>query len=116
VFKNKYLKQLQGVQAQIKNCKASIAKLNPPKPDSHKIENEILCLLEKLMYGCHTDLAQLFEVRFSRLKGETCDYLRELGEYFINIADYDQEMKRYETELAQLQKEERRLKEKLGIE
>lgn len=114
MFKNKYLKQLQDVQAQIKNCKASIAKLNPPEPDSRKIENEILRWLERLMYGCRPDLAQLFS--FSGFKGETCDYLRELGEYFINIADYYLEMKRYETELAQLQIKERSLKEKLGID
>lgn len=116
MFKNKHLKQLQEIQAQIKNCKASIAKLDPPVPNSSNMGYDLYHWLSALFFQNKPDVYQLYQREFTGFNDAKSDYLRELGKYFMNIADYYQEMKRYETELAQLQIKERSLKDKLGIE
>ena len=116
MFKTRYLKQLKSVQTRIKTCKAAIAKLNPPQPDSFQISKNLYHWLTKLYYGGQPDATLLYDSRFVGLKDETCDYLHKLGEYFINSADYYKETRRYEEELARLKEEERILKDKLGID
>jgi hypothetical protein len=112
MFKNKYLKQLQDVQARIKNCKASIAKLDPPKPGMRKIESNVYYYLEALVRGWYPNI----EMIHPQYTDDTYDYLYQLGEYLMNIADYEIKQNQYNQELGQLQIEEGCLKRKLGID
>lgn len=116
MFKTRCLKQLRSVQSRIKTCKASLAKLNPPQPDSFQISKNMFHWLSSLFFRNHPDAALLYDPRFASLEDDACDYLHKLGEYFINSADYYKEMRKYKEELAQLQEEERLLKDKLGID
>ena len=115
MFKNKYLKQLRDVQMQIKDCKDSIAKLAPPAPGSFKMGHHLSYWFEALFYGANPNVSELFRMQFKGFENETCAYLRSLGEYFVNIADYHKNQRIYTIELERLLKEERCLKEKLGI-
>lgn len=116
MFKTKYLKQLQNVQSSIKNCKASLTQLNPPQPDSHQMSKNMYQWLSELFWRNNPDTSLLFEPGFAVLEDDACDYLHKLGEYFINSADYYKNMRRFKEELSRLQKEERLLKDKLGID
>jgi len=116
MFKTRYLKQLQTVQSHIKTCKASLAKLNPPQPDSHQMSRDMYHWLNELFWRNKPDASLLFEPGFASLEDDACGYLHKLGEYFINSADYYKEMRKYKEELAQLKEEERVLKDKLGID
>lgn len=112
MFKNRYLKQLKDVQVRIKNCKAAIAALDPPEPLSIKVGRNVRAFIDALTYRLHPDLQKVF----GTFEDETYDYLHQLGEYFINIADYEKKKKQYNQELGQLQIEEGCLKRKLGID
>lgn len=116
MFKNKYLKQLKDVQARIKDCKSSIAKLNPPAPCTFKIGHHLVCWLEALFLDLKPNISELCQKEFRGRENETYDYLHELGEYFINISDYYKQQKRYSIEIEQLLREERDIKTKLGID
>ena len=116
MFNNKYLKQLQDIQAQIRTCTANINNSKPPAPDSIKIEADMLRWLQSLVYGNDPFVEDLVQSYCLRFKDETLDYLHKLGEYFINISDCCKAEQKYKAELMQLQKEERHLKEKLGID
>ena len=112
----KLLKQLQDVQLKIRQCKASIASLNPPAPDSMKLEANMLRWLQSLACDQKPRVEELLQMRFTGFEDATCDYLRKLGDYFINVAEYYNQTKQYNSEWRKLQEEERRLKEKLGID
>lgn len=116
MFKNKYLKQLQDVQARIKNCTATITVLNPPEPDTVKIEMNVIDWLNSLISGIRPNVDPLCEYSFRGFRPGTTDYLEKLGNYLINVAKYEKEKEFYKKELMQLQNEERLLKEKLGID
>jgi hypothetical protein len=113
MFKNKYIQQLQYVQGHIKKCKASITNLKPPSPPTLTIGRDIDCWFHALFHQYDPAMSDLIESY--TLKNESIDYLRTLGEYLIGVADYYQDEIKYAEELKQLQKEERILKEKLGI-
>lgn len=116
MFKTRYLKQLRSVQSSIKTCKASLAKLNPPQPDSYEMSNNMYQWISELFWRNKPDTSLLFEPGFAVLEDDACEYLHKLGEYFINSADYYKEMRKYKKELVQLQEEERLLTDKLGID
>lgn len=111
MFKNKYLKQLQDVQVRIRDCKIAIANLDAPEPRAIAIGIAVRKYIDSLTLRLKPDISKFFMV-----ENEVYDYLRQLGEYFINIADYEKNKKTYTAELEQLQKEEHILKEKLGID
>lgn len=113
MFKNKYLKQLQNIQAQIKNCKTSLLALSPPITPSYDIGSDLYHWLGMLCYAVKPDITLLDSLDFD---DSYSDCLHKLGEYFINITNYRNTKLEYDKEIAQLQKEERRLKDKLGIE
>lgn len=115
MFKHKYLKQLQDVQARIKNNRATMASLNIPIP-SCKITRELCDWLEVVTLSGITELGAFEEIVCRKLNVETFEYLGQLGNYFVNIADYERSKGLYEDELRCLQKQERHLKNKLGIE
>lgn len=112
MFKNKYLKQLKDVQARIKNCKAAIAELEPPIPFTTQIGHNIRGYIDSLTLKLHPDI----RLAFRNWDDETYDYLYKLGEYFMNVADYEKKQKQYNQELGQFQAEENHLKRKLGID
>jgi hypothetical protein len=115
MFKNKYLKQLQDVQARIKNCKELINKLSPPEPDSFRVGCDIYSWLCAMLHTDEPQVASFYDVFFTGFDDSNCDYMRKLGEYLINFADYEKKKKEYTMEFERLHREERRLKEKLGI-
>lgn len=114
MFKNKYLKQLQDVQSRIKNHKATIANLKMPTP-SCKISRELCDWLEYISCG-ESSLDILEHMVIRKLNVETFEYLERLGNYFVNIADYERSKSIYNDELRCLKLKESRLKEKLGID
>lgn len=113
MFKNKYLTQLQCIQGRILGCEANTSKLKPPSPPSRQIGRDVDCWFHALFNQHDPAMKDLIESY--TLKHESIDYLRTLGEYFVNVSDYYQDEIKYAEELKQLQKEERILKEKLGI-
>jgi hypothetical protein len=116
MFKNKQLKQLKDVQASIKKCKENLAALDPPTPDSFEMGHLLYKWIVELFSRNKPHLVDIDTIRLESWDGTTDNYLRKLGEYFINISDYHKDYEKYSMELKQLQQEERRLKEKLGIE
>ena len=116
MFKNKYLKQLQDVQCRIKHCQRDLQKLEPPVPDSLKVEQDMLRWFQLLFSGCHPDLQFMLDKTFSGPDNKTRSYASELGFYFLHITRYYKEKQQLEKYLNGLQNEERRLKEKLGID
>ena len=116
MFKNKYLKQLQDVQARIKKCKASLTELVPPVRDNWSISRDLYSWLGSVFYADKPEMKLLYDSRFPGFTNDSCAYLRKVGEYLVNMADCQDGILKYKAELEQLQAEERRLKEKLGIE
>lgn len=114
MFENKYLKQLQDVQVQIKGCKATIAELKPPSPDTLRIGMDIKGWLDALFRQHEPAIQDLIGGR--KLNKESLDYLHKLGEYFIKVADYARAEQKCRTELELLRSREKSLKEKLGID
>ena len=112
---NKLLEQLRIVQGRITFCQAVLASLKPPTPDSCEIAKDMRHWLEALFYQYDPSVSSLIESVGNRFRGNTLDYMNKLGEYFINFANYHRDKIKYDEELEQLQKEERLLKEKLGI-
>lgn len=115
MFQNKYLKQLQEVQAQIINCNENIEKLYVPTFSSNIEYKNISYLFDHLRYGGNNMDVDRFLGGVSGDKEVIYNYLRELGEYFINIVDYQNANERYHEELRQLREKECQLKNKLGI-
>lgn len=111
----KYLKQLRDVQSRIKNCKEQLASLKMPAP-SYKIGHELCDWFDYVACGGTTDLGVFERIVTRKLKVETVAYLEQLGNYFINIVEYERSNSIYNDELRQLQREECRLKDKLKIE
>lgn len=111
MFKNRDLKQLRKVQLAIRLHKADMEKLNSPKMDSFGSKIKLYDVLRPLFYG-----RSLSPDEFLELNDESLEYLQQIGRYLMNIADYVDTKKVYDKELKRLLKEERRLKEKLGIE
>lgn len=115
MFKYKYLNQLRNTQARIKTCKENIANIQPPPPYNCPIGKDVKDWFTALFWGQRPSLAGLVETSHT-LKHESLDYLRTLGKYMVNVADYYQLEQKYKAEIEQLQKEERLLKEKLDID
>ena len=111
MFKNKYLKQLRKVQFLIKHYKASIEKLKSPEPESFETKMQLYYALKSMLWGHSLDPGELLE-----LSDASIEHISQLGRYLMNIADYVDTQRVYEKELKRLQKEERSLKDKLGIE
>ena len=116
MFKDKYLKQLQEVQRRIKNCKRDLQKLEPPVPDSLKVEQDMLLWFQLLFSGCQPDLQFMLDETFSGPDNKTLSYAYVLGRYFLNVAHYYTDKQKLEEYLKALRTEERHLKEKLGID
>ena len=116
MFKNKYLKQLQEVQAKINTCKARITELNPPEPCSESVSRSMRRWLDSLSYCLHPSVESLQQAALGDDQIDTFKYIRQLGEYFVHIADYCYVSKSYQNELMWLQRQERNIKEKLGID
>ena len=116
MFKNKYLKQLQEVQAKIRSCKANLSSLKLPSPDSLDVTKEMKRWFELLFYQHDPAMSSLIDSLGDNFTGNTLDYMKQLGEFFVNTAEYYKAEQRYKAELTQLQTEECRLKNKLGID
>lgn len=113
---NKLLGQLRIVQGRITFCQAVLASLRPPTPDSFEISKDMKRWLELLFLQHDPSVSSLIESAGNSFRGNTLDYINKLGEYFVNFANYYRDKIKYDEELEQLQKEERLLKEKLGID
>lgn len=111
MFKNKYLKQLRKTQALIKHYKASIENLKSPELESRETQKQVYNVLYLLSWGRSLDPDELLE-----LSSASIEHISQLGRYLMNVADHIDTKKVYEKQIKQLQHEERRLKEKLGIE
>lgn len=111
MFENKDIKQLRKVQSRIKELKASIKKLNSPELDDYMTNRAICSVLGPMLYG-----KSLSPSEFLELSDASIEYIQKLGQYLANMAEYADTNKVYEKEIKRLQKEERRLKDKLGIE
>jgi hypothetical protein len=116
MFNKICLKRLQEVQARIKDCKTRIKELDPPEPKNFKIGSNVCQWINSLTNRTKPSVDLLYHCSDHEEKVATNDYLRQLGEYFINIADYNSKKDKYQLELALLLREEIDLKEKLGIE
>ena len=117
MFKHKDLKQLQEVQAQIKNLTANISNLKPPIPCSYWAKQSVCSWLIALVTGNDSDIRELTSSRrfWEPENEDPFDYLSKLGQYFIDISRHYKDTEKYKKELEQLKIKERKLKDKLGI-
>lgn len=60
MFKHKYLKQLQDVQTQIRDCKAVIANLDAPEPRAIAIGSAVRKYIDSLTLGLKPDISKFF--------------------------------------------------------
>lgn len=111
MFNNKYLKQLRTTQALIKHCKESIEKLKSPQLNSPKDIVKVYEVLKPMLVGNSLSIGEFLE-----LSDTSIEYIQQVGRFLLNITDYANTIQMYKAMIAQLQKEERDLKAKLGIE
>ena len=116
MFKNKYLKQLQEVQALIKTNKANLAKLEMLELEYDVPHSMPDAFFNALCCGQSVDIRSVSRYQWKEKKEKFYKYLHDLGEYLINFTDYCAEEEMYNAELIKLQEKERSLKAKLGIE
>lgn len=77
----------------------------------YALANDIAMLLYGKMSTEEFNKSLIERYRFT----DTDNYFRELGNYFINISEYNKTRKPLEERLSVLYKREKKLKEKLGI-
>ena len=77
----------------------------------YKLANDIAMLLYGKMSAEEFNESLIEIYRFTN----TTEYFKALGNYFINISEYNETRKPLEERLAELCKKENKLKEKLGI-
>ena len=111
MFKNKHLEQLRKTQLLIKHYKECTEKLKSPVPNSFDAKMQVYDIFKAMAFGHSFTSGEILE-----LSDESIEYISRLGLYLMNIADYADTMSVHERELKRLEKEERSLKEKLGIE
>lgn len=127
-YQNKTLKELHDVQEQIKQLIEEKNKVSiiPPRPVDiqrrygrfsyyglmYRDSNiEMLASdLARVIYG-----TQSVEQLLTNL-GEQKDYLKELGQFLINFADYAELNQNYDKQISELVKKQRELKQQLNIE
>ena len=113
MFKNKHLMQLRKTQFLIKHYKECIEKLKSPVPDQDllKTKMQVYDIFQAMALGHSFTSGEILE-----LSDASIEYISRLGLYLMNVADYADTMHVHKKELERLKKEERNLKEKLGIE
>jgi hypothetical protein len=120
MFKRRLLYELQAVQARIRECKTRIKELDPPEPKTYKIGYHTRKWIDALTCKLHPSVDDLLCKTVSCVEEldvtDVYDYLHQIGEFFINIADYNNKQEKYQRELKLLLQEEIKLKERLGIE
>lgn len=104
----KLLKKLQEIQIQIYDCNSIIKCLEPPTT-TYRMARDIVDYVRHIMDG-DCDCGYLLH----NTEG-TFDYMEQIGNYFISVAKYEKDKQTYNEELRELQAEECRIKEKLGI-
>lgn len=119
MFKKRFLKELQDVQARIRECKALIKELDPPDPKTPQIGYYTRQWIETLTNGAKPSVDNLcdtinYSIEMNPM--DIYDYLHQIGEFFINVADYNIKQEKYRRELKLLSQEEAELKQLLGIE
>jgi hypothetical protein len=82
-----------------------------PDPDLFKDKVTVYNVLRPILYG-----KSLNPDEFLELSDVSIEHIQQIGIFLTRITDYVGTIKVYEKELKRLQKEECRLKEKLGIE
>jgi hypothetical protein len=120
MFKKRLLYELQDVQARIRECKTRIKELDPPEPKTYQIGYHTRQWIDALTCKLHPSVDDLLCKTVSCVEEfdvtDVYDYLHQIGEFFINIADYNNKQEKYRRELKLLLQEEIKLKERLGIE
>jgi hypothetical protein len=119
MFKKRFLKELQDVQYRIRECKAQIKELDPPQPKTLQIGYLTYQWIQALTNNSKPTVDDLCKTRSYSIEINPIDihdYLRQIGEFFINVADYHTAQEEYQRELKLLLKKEVELKELLGIE
>lgn len=106
---NHILHKLRNTQAKIKKCKDVMAQYNCPEADWHTAQG-IMEYFKQLMIGTISVDAI---VKYHDID---LNYLEEFGTYLANFAKYQKDTQKYQLELDELKKEERKLKDALGIE
>lgn len=115
MFEKRLLKELKDVQENIKICEDNIANLNPPKADNYRIRANIRKWIGSSADGLNPKINTLFD-GYPEDEAATYEYLRKLGEFLINMADYNNKRQKYDMRLCALKLTEKDLKERLGIE
>ena len=114
MFEKRLLKELKDVQENIKICEDNIANLDPPKADNYRIRANIRKWIESSADGLNPKINTLFH-GYPEDEAATYEYLRKLGEFLINMADYNNKRQKYDMRLCALKLTEKDLKERLGI-
>lgn len=106
----RWLRSLQQIQNKIEDLKQNIRDCGAPKCDLSRCDVKyMLDRLLLIMTGRKDPLMLFIEC------GNQYEYLRNFGTYLVGLADANAIKEKYEQELQDLQIEERKLKDKLGI-
>ena len=111
----KNLKKLKEVQAQISILEELTSFKDVPQPSSKVTDRKLNSFYRQLSYGLGPNVEQIFISSFNESDQAFADHLQELGLYCLalssNMKDYWENC----AKLTKLKKEEKELKDKLGI-
>lgn len=127
-YQNKTLKELHDVQEQIKQLREEKDKVSiiPPRPINiqkryGRVPYYGIMYRDSNIEMLTSDLARVIygtvsvEELLTNL-GKQKDYLKELGQFLINFADYAELNQNYDKQINELVKKQRELKQQLNIE
>lgn len=111
----KNLKKLKEVQEQIHVLEEATSFKDVPQPSSEVTDRRLSSFYGQLSYGLGPNVEKLFVNSFNESDQAFADHLRELGLYCLALSSSMRNYWENRARLTKLKKEEKELKDKLGI-
>ena len=111
----KNLKKLKEVQEQIHVLEEVTSFKDVPQPSSEVTDRTLSSFYRQLAYGLSPNVEQIFIYSFNESDQAFADHLRELGLYCLALSSNMRNYWENCAKLTKLKKEEKELKDKLGI-
>ena len=111
----KNLKKLKEVQEQIHALEELTSFKDVPQPSSKVTDRRLSTFYGQLSYGLSPNIEKLFVNSFNESDQAFADHLQELGLYCLTLSGHMKDYWKNCAKLTKLKKEEKELKDKLGI-
>ena len=109
------LKRLKEIQERIRVLEEATSMENCPLPSWKITDGYLKDFYGRMYYGLTPSLKRIYTESFGANDANFADHLQVLGEYFLKLSDNMRDYQKNRKELTKLRKEEKQLKEKLGI-